>query len=140
VPSSPRPSLSCGKSSRPPAAVLVQIIFTEKEEMGYSESFKLQVVSEYEGGDISIGKLQAKYKIPGNSTIQKWVKKYGKTGLGSVLIKKDKNVRIDDKVENITLKNELEAARLKIAALEALVDASSKLTGIDLKKKFGGKR
>jgi hypothetical protein len=51
----------------------------------------------------------------------------------------DKPDSISDKVDNITLRKELEDARLKIVALEALVDASSKLTGIDLKKKFGGK-
>jgi len=107
--------------------------------MGYTESFKLQVVAEYEKGDISAAKLGAKYKIGGNSTIKKWVKRYGKTGLGSVNLKPDTSVRISDKLDNIVLKNELEEARIKIAALEALVDASSKHTGINLKKKFGGK-
>ncbi len=107
--------------------------------MGYSESFKLQVVAEYEKGSLSIFKLKEKYKIPGNSTITKWVKKYGSNGLGSVNLEKDNDVRVDDKLQNITLKDELEQARIKIAALEALVEASSKHTGIDLKKKFGGR-
>ena len=106
--------------------------------MGYTESFKLQVVAEYEKG-VSANKLGAKYKIGGNSTIKKWVKKYGKLGLGSVNLDHDTSVRISEKLDNITLKNELEEARIKIAALEALVEASSKHTGINLKKKFGGK-
>jgi transposase-like protein len=107
--------------------------------MGYTESFKLQVVAEYEKGGISATKLGSKYKIGGNSTIKKWVKKYGKSGLGSVNLEPDSSVRISEKLDNITLKNELEDARIKIAALEALVEASSKYTGINLKKKFGGK-
>ena|ERR1700741_3116406 len=107
--------------------------------MGYSESFKLKVVAEYEKGGISVVKLQEKYKIPGNSTISKWVKKYGASGLGSINLVKDPTVRIDEKLKNIALKDELELARIKIAALEALVEASSKHTGIDLKKKFGGR-
>jgi transposase len=106
--------------------------------MSYSEAFKLQVVSEYEQGSVSFGKLQTKYRIPGNSTIQKWVKRYGKNGLRAMM-EVPNTVSISDKADNITLRKELEDARLKIVALEALVDASSKLTGIDLKKKFGGK-
>lgn len=108
--------------------------------MGYSESLKLQVVAEYEKGGISITKLQQKYNIPGNSTISKWIKKHGSNGSHSVDLVKDSTVRIDEKLENITLKEELEQARIKIAALEALVDASSKHTGINLKKKFGGRQ
>jgi transposase-like protein len=108
--------------------------------MGYSESFKLQVVAEYEKGGISITKLQQKYNISGNSTISKWVKKHGASGLSSITLIKDPTVRIDDKIENITLKDELEQARIKIAALEALIEASSKHTGINLKKKFGGRQ
>lgn len=104
-----------------------------------SESFKLQVVAEYKKGSLSIFKLKEKYKIPGNSTITKWVKKYGSNGLGSVNLEKDNNVHVDDKLQNITLKDGLEQARIKIAALEALVEASTEHTGIDLKKKFGGR-
>lgn len=107
--------------------------------MSYTETFKLQVVKEYEEGGISILALQRKYHIGGNTTVQKWVKKYGKQGLGSVEVPPDDSVRIGDRLTNIELKSELEAARLKIAALEALLEASSKHTGINLKKKFGGK-
>ena len=107
--------------------------------MSYSEAFKLQVVSEYESGNTSITALQLKYSIGGNTTINKWIKRYGKDGLGSVDTAMDDSLRINERLESITLKSELEAARLKIAALEALIDISSKQTGVDLKKKFGGR-
>ena len=106
--------------------------------MSYTEAFKLQVVLEYESG-VSQAALQLKYNIGGNETISKWAKRYGKRGLGSIDLGIDDSVRISEKLEAITLKSELEAARLKIVALEALIDISSKQTGIDLKKKFGGK-
>ncbi len=122
-----------------PYPVLVQIIFTLKRGMSYSEAFKLQVVSEYESGNTSITALQLKYSIGGNTTINKWIKRYGKDGLGSVDTAMDDSLRINERLESITLKSELEAARLKIAALEALIDISSKQTGVDLKKKFGGR-
>lgn len=83
--------------------------------------------------------LQKKYNITGNTTIPKWVKKYGHSGLGSVDISVQSDVHIAERLEAIGLRNELEAARIKIAALEALVEESSKLMRIDLKKKFGGK-
>ncbi len=107
--------------------------------MGYTESFKLKVVAEYEQEKTSIEALRRKYNIGGNVTISRWVQKYGKNGLGSVKIENETDIRVNEKLDTIVLKNELEDARLRIAALEALIEASSKHTGIDLKKKFGGK-
>lgn len=107
--------------------------------MAYTEAFKLQVVAEYELGNTSVTALQKKYNITGNTTITKWVKKYGKSGLGSVDITLPDDILVSERLQAIALKNELEQARIKIATLEALVDESSKLTGIDLKKKFGGR-
>lgn len=45
----------------------------------YSEAFKREVVTEYEGGT-SISALQKKYGITGKMTITKWIGKYGKAG------------------------------------------------------------
>lgn len=47
-----------------------------KRGVRYPEAFKRQVVQEYEDG-ASISYLQRKYGIGGNTTIQKWVQKYG---------------------------------------------------------------
>lgn len=46
----------------------------------YSEGCKRQVVNEYEAGT-SISSLQTKYGISGNTTIQRWVRQYGREGL-----------------------------------------------------------
>jgi len=45
----------------------------------YSETFRRQVVGEYETGS-SLTELRKKYGINGMQTIQSWVKKYGKQG------------------------------------------------------------
>ncbi len=45
----------------------------------YSESFKRQVVREYEAG-ASAHYLRQKYGIGGTMTIKRWVQKYGKEG------------------------------------------------------------
>jgi len=47
-----------------------------KGTIQYSEAFKRKVVQEYENG-ASMHSLQRKYGIGGNTTIQKWVRKYG---------------------------------------------------------------
>ncbi len=52
----------------------------------YSESFRKQVVAEYEGGS-SIRYLKQKYGITGNGTIQKWISKYAKEGLRHKLVR-----------------------------------------------------
>jgi transposase-like protein len=45
----------------------------------YSETFRRQVVGEYEAGS-NLGELRNKYGINGMQTIQGWVRKYGKQG------------------------------------------------------------
>ncbi len=45
----------------------------------YSETFKREVVAEYEAG-ANVFSLQKKYGITGGQTIQAWIKKYGTQG------------------------------------------------------------
>lgn len=107
--------------------------------MGYTEIFKMQVVAEYETGKESMGALMRKYDIRGHSTITKWVKKYGKQLYKSLEYKLEQGIQADVFKDKAKLLEELQQARLQVAALEALVEASSRHTGINLKKKFGGK-
>ena len=51
----------------------------------YSEAFKHQVVSEYEGGQ-SVLSLRKKYGITGNGTVERWVRKFGHTGFRAELV------------------------------------------------------
>jgi len=46
----------------------------------YSEAFKLAVVSELESGKlVSIGEAMRRYGITGATTVQRWLRKYGRT-------------------------------------------------------------
>jgi transposase-like protein len=45
----------------------------------YSQAFKQQVVKEYEAG-AGVNELRRKYGIGGGSTIQGWIKQYGREG------------------------------------------------------------
>jgi transposase-like protein len=87
----------------------------KKEFVRYSEAFKLQVVDVIARGKFaSISQAQKAYGICGASTIQKWIKKYGKAEL------LPKRVR----VETMTEIDEMKEAKKRIRDLEkALSDA-----------------
>lgn len=52
----------------------------------YSEVFKRQVVSEYEGGS-EMAALKSKYGISGSHTIEVWIRKYGREGFRHELVR-----------------------------------------------------
>ena len=52
----------------------------------YSEAFKRHVVREYEEG-ATILDLRRKYGIGGGSTIQQWIRKYGRDGLRHQIVR-----------------------------------------------------
>ncbi|MBN1867335.1 transposase [Candidatus Sumerlaeota bacterium] len=54
----------------------------QKPRRRYSEAFKIQVISELEAGKLrSRCHAQRRYGIAGNSTVYKWLRKYGKQHL-----------------------------------------------------------
>lgn len=57
-----------------------------KKVKRYSESFRRQVVGEYEAGS-SIPELQKKYAINGTMTIYRWIQKYGREGFRHELVR-----------------------------------------------------
>jgi len=54
---------------------------SKKQVLRYSESFKQRVVSEIEKGSLTIKESRIKYDIRGGSTIQNWIRKFGKNHL-----------------------------------------------------------
>ncbi len=84
----------------------------EKANIEYSEAFKRQVVGEIEGGKYgSPGRASRAYGIGGATTVQKWVRKYGREDL------LQKRVR----VETMKERDELKEARKRIRELEVAV-------------------
>jgi transposase-like protein len=51
--------------------------YTRRTQKDYSISFKLQLVEEIEQGLLTKAQAKAKYGIQGDSTVTKWLKKYG---------------------------------------------------------------
>ena len=109
----------------------------------YSTAFRLKVITEIEKGKLSIGGARKLYGIGGSSTIQKWLKSYGKGELISKVVR----IQMKDELEKIKQlekeKQELESAlareHLKTVCLESLIEVANEHYKTDLKKTFGSK-
>ncbi len=83
--------------------------------VSYSEAFKQQVVEQMSSGKFaSISEAQRAYGIRGMTTIQKWLKKYGKEDL------LPKRIRIETMAE----RDELKEAKKRIRDLEKALSDS----------------
>lgn len=111
----------------------------DKPESRYSESFKKQVVQEYERGFLNKDQIQLKYGIAGNSVVLEWCRKYGKLyyakkGVLGRPMKDPQKQRIK------TLEKELELAKLKLLAYEKLIAIAEQEEGISIIKKGDAKQ
>ena len=106
----------------------------------YSEAFKQQVVSEYEGGQ-SVRALQHKYGITGNGTIERWVRKYGHAGFRHELIviqrseEREREKRLEKRVKD--LESAVAQLTLEKIVLETSLSEAEKLLGVAIKKNDG---
>lgn len=107
----------------------------------YSISFKQKVVKEIEEEGMGIQQAARRYGIKGGSTIQGWIKQFGKNHL------LNKIVRVEMKGEKDRVKElESEIKKLKIAladatmekhVLETLIEVVNEHYGTDVKKNLG---
>ena len=106
----------------------------------YSISFRLMVVTEFEKG-VTIGYLQRKYGITGGSTIQNWVRSFGKNHLLNKVVRIE---TMEEKDRIKELERQLKEAKIALAdatmekrMYEILVEVANEELKVDLKKKFG---
>ena len=79
-----------------------------KTTVRYSDCFKLSIVEEIEKNGLSIENCRRKYGIGGSTTIQKWLKKYGKNHLLNKIVR----VETIDEIQQLkALKKELRALK-----------------------------
>src|ERR1017187_2677703 len=56
-----------------------------REEIRYSEAFKMEVVRELEMGGLAFDDIAMKYGIKGKGTVSRWVRQYGNRTRGKVI-------------------------------------------------------
>jgi len=115
----------------------------------YPDELKLEVLQEYFSTNKSQRELMVKYKIGGNNTIKKWMRKFD---LSEPSEEQIKTQRIMSKEEEKTVKEreleakvarlerELEQERLRTLALNTLINVAERDLKITIRKKFGAKR
>ena len=109
----------------------------------YSSAFKLKVVTEIESGKFTIGEARRIYDIAGPSTIQKWIKKYGKHHLLNKIVRiemkdeKDKVKELQNQIK--ALERALSQSQVDNLCWRSLIEVLDEKYGIDSKKNFGSK-
>ncbi len=106
----------------------------------YSDCFKLQVVEEIEKNGLTIDECRLKYGIGGGSTIQRWVRKYGKQHLLNKIVRVETRDEIDElkrlRAENKALKEAYAELALHHKCSEKVIEVADELFNMDLKKKY----
>ncbi len=112
----------------------------QKKSIRYSLSFKQMVVREVEeGGNIAF--VRKKYDIGGRTTIQKWIKLFGKHHLLNKIIRvetmneRDRMKQLEE--DNKKLKLALADAYMAKECLEGVIKMADEEYKTDLKKNFG---
>ena len=107
----------------------------------YSLSFKRKVVSEIESGKLTIAEARRLYDISGGSTIQYWLRQFGKNHLLKRVVRiemADEKSKLKQlKKEKQQLESALAQSQLRVIALENLIKAAEEELGISIKKKSG---
>lgn len=110
----------------------------------YDESLKIAVARDYLTGNLSASQVAEKYNLPNGTVVSYFVKWYKKHH--DLELSKDPDSspaaseqRIDSQ-QQTNLSQELSDARLKIAALEIMIQIAEQELGIDIRKKSGTKQ
>ncbi len=122
------------------------IEYVKRTQKDYSMSFKLSVVREYETTDISLGALCKKYGIQSDSSIRRWIDKFGtfdRVNKSYQPMPKSKDQRIlelEQRVrllerQNARLEKELEVKDLKADFFDMMIDVAEQEYGVDIRKK-----
>ena len=105
----------------------------------YSESFKKQVVREYESGLLNKDQLMRKYSIGGKSTVLEWCRQYGTFGYSNSKIMNGRPHTDPQKNRIKELEKKLKEAESKLKVYEKLIEITNRELNTDVVKKIGAK-
>jgi transposase-like protein len=101
----------------------------------YSESFKKQVVREFEQGLLNKDQLQRKYRLGGNSRVLEWCRQYGKFAYHSPTAN-GRPMKDPQKQRIKELEKKLKAAELKLKVFDKLIEITNRELDTDIIKKI----
>jgi len=119
--------------------------YCKRTQKDYTMSFKLQVVQEIEQGLMSKQQAKVKYGIQGDSTITKWLRKYGnfdwenQTPLNMPKTPEQKIMELEAKVKLLEkqkafLEQQAFVADKKAIIFDMMIDIAEKEYQIDIRK------
>ena len=120
--------------------------YKKRSQRDYSYSFKLQVVGEVERGELSKSAAKRKYGIQGESTVSKWLEKYGNFDRSYELKRKkmkspeqkilelEQQIRLLER-KNKTLEKEVEQTNKKAIFFDMMIDIAEEELKIPIRKK-----
>lgn len=119
----------------------------KRTQKDYSLSFKLQVVEEVELGFLSKSQAKLKYGIQGDSTVNKWLQKYGnfdwenQSRLMKSKTPEQKILELEAKVkllekQKARAEHLAERADKKVIIFDMLVDMAEKEYNIQIRKNY----
>ena len=104
----------------------------------YSTAFKKKVIEEIESGKLTKSGARRLYGIGGETTIQKWIKQFGKLHLLNKIVRiemKDEVSKLKQlEKEKRDLESALAQAHLKLVVYESIIEVAEEELGKDLKK------
>ena len=105
----------------------------KRSQRDYSLSFKLQVVSEVEKGELSYIQAQRKYGIQGTSTVLVWLRKHSNLGWKELPIMRPKKTP-EQKIKE--LEAQLAIEKEKVHVLNVAIDIANEMLQTDIRKKY----
>ena len=125
----------------------VTTVYKKRTQKDYSLSFKLQLVEEIEQGHLTKNQAKLKYGIQGDSTVTKWLRKYGdfdwehqiqgtmsKTPEQRIL-ELEAKVKLLEK-QKARAEHLAERADKKVIIFDMLVDMAEKEYDIEIRKNY----
>lgn len=119
--------------------------YVKRTQKDYTLSFKLQVVKEIESGQLGSTEAQRKYGIQGDSTIKKWLRKYGnfdwenQTPSNMCKTPEQKIMELEAKVrllekQKAQLEHQHHISDSKAIIFDMMIDLAEKEYNIDIRK------
>lgn len=119
--------------------------YVKRTQRDYSMNFKLSVVKEIETTDIGLCAIARKYGIQSESTVKRWLEKYGtydwQNIKGGNMTKSKEQILLElqEKVKQLEKKNarlehEIEMKEHKAAIFDLMIDLAEKEYNINIRK------